>query len=392
MIHTPLIVFVNDVHGSRQSGCQVLWARSALHLKESLTARVGLAFRSGSCPDLDEVVRLLGAGCQHFLEKTDLPSMPTRIIRRLLRRKTIVDARFATLSWLDSLKPDLVVICQSGCVGVDFWGHRLRKRDLRYVTLTQCADVHMWLPDDENDLLREGYLGAQRNYFVSEGNLRIVETMIGAPLENGTVICNSFRATFDQAFSWPTQDSTLRMACVARLYPPAKGQDLLLKVLAGDKWKSRDIHLSLVGSGSCLRSLQRLVNNLGLESKVSFTGHVEDISTVWKQHHLLVMPSRYEGMPLAILEALLQGRPCVTTDVAGHAEYITDGQNGFLAEAPTVKHLDDALELAWQKRGELEEMGKQAYARAHQQIPADPAARFAEELSILAQENRPSPC
>jgi glycosyltransferase involved in cell wall biosynthesis len=382
-MNLPLIAFVNDVTGSRTSGCQVLWAESALHLQENREARVALAFRAGSRPDLGKVTQLLEKGCPHVQERSAPPGMAAKIMRRFWNKKKSTDSRIPSLLWLESLKPDLVVVCQSGCIGVDFWGPRLRKKNIPYVTLTQCADIHMWKPDDENDLLREGYLNALRNFFVSAGNRRSVETMLGIPLANSEVICNSFQATFDQHFTWPSQQSPLRLACVARLYPPAKGQDILLQALAGEKWKSRDVHLSLVGSGSCLRSLQQLVKTLGLEPQVTFMGHVRDISSIWDRHHLLVMPSRYEGMPLAVLEALLRGRPCVLTDVAGHAEYITEGENGFLAEAPTVSHLDAALERAWKRRVDLEEMGKQALARACLQIPTDPAAGFARKLVSL---------
>lgn len=98
----------------------------------------------------------------------------------------------------------------------------------------------------------------------------------------------------------------------------------------------------------------------------------------------LALASRYEGMPLAVLEALLCGRPCLLTDVAGHAEYVTEGENGFLAGAPTVASVAAALERAWQRRPDLPAMGRAAAERARRQIPPDPGAAFADELLALA--------
>lgn len=56
------------------------------------------------------------------------------------------------------------------------------------------------------------------------------------------------------------------------------------------------------------------------------------------------MPSRFEGLPLAMVEAMLCARPVVATDVAGHAEIIEDGVTGFLADAPTAGSMAAALE------------------------------------------------
>jgi glycosyltransferase involved in cell wall biosynthesis len=241
----------------------------------------------------------------------------------------------------------------------------------------------MWPSDEINNHLREGYQGAMCNFFVSDGNRCTVETMLGVPLDNAAIVCNPFRVPRDLQYSWPIEESPLRMACVARLHPQSKGQDILLQSLAGEKWKNRDFHLSLIGSGSCQNALRLLVETLGLTDKVSFLGQVQDINAVWEQHHCLVMPSRYEGMSLAVLEALVRGRPCVVTDIAGNAEYITEGENGFLAEAPTVKHFSAALERAWAQRSRFWQMGHNSYERARKQLPADPADDFSKKLISL---------
>jgi Glycosyl transferases group 1 len=56
------------------------------------------------------------------------------------------------------------------------------------------------------------------------------------------------------------------------------------------------------------------------------------------------MPSRYEGLPIVIVEAMLCERTVVATNVAGHSEVIEDGISGFLAHAPTVASVAKALE------------------------------------------------
>jgi glycosyltransferase involved in cell wall biosynthesis len=97
------------------------------------------------------------------------------------------------------------------------------------------------------------------------------------------------------------------------------------------------------------------------------------------------MPSRYEGLPLAIVEAMLCGRPVVATDVAGHSEIVEDGVTGFLADAPTVDSVAKALERLWARRSDAEQIGAAAAQRIRQLVPPDPARIFANKIKdILA--------
>ena len=95
-----------------------------------------------------------------------------------------------------------------------------------------------------------------------------------------------------------------------------------------------------------------MVEHLGL-TNVEFAGHQNNIEEIWRKHHALVLPSRFEGMPLVVVEAMLCGRPCIATDVGGNRELVRDGINGFLAKAPTVELLDEAMNRAWDNRGRL---------------------------------------
>lgn len=113
-----------------------------------------------------------------------------------------------------------------------------------------------------------------------------------------------------------------------------------------------------------------------------FEGHVADVEKIWSLNHVLVMPSRIEGLSLAVIEAMLCGRPVVATDVAG-AEVIEDGVTGFLAEAPTVGCVECALERFWARREEAREIGAAAAERIRRLVPPDPARVFADKIKEL---------
>jgi glycosyltransferase involved in cell wall biosynthesis len=106
---------------------------------------------------------------------------------------------------------------------------------------------------------------------------------------------------------------------------------------------------------------------------------------------MLVLPSRYEGLPLVLVESMWCGRPAVVTDVAGNTELCLDNETGFVSPAPTVSLLAETLERAWNRRADWQRMGQAARARAEGQIPRDPIAVFSERLKGCVETSRRNP-
>jgi glycosyltransferase involved in cell wall biosynthesis len=88
---------------------------------------------------------------------------------------------------------------------------------------------------------------------------------------------------------------------------------------------------------------------------------------------------------LVLLEAMAAGRPALVTAVDGNLEWVEDGVTGFVAEAPTVRHLASALERAWGARGNWIEMGSAARARFLARRDPDPAETLLQVLTSVAQ-------
>ena len=95
------------------------------------------------------------------------------------------------------------------------------------------------------------------------------------------------------------------------------------------------------------------------------------------------MPSRFEGLPLAIVEAMLCGRPVIATDVAGHSEVIEDGVTGFLAHAPTSASLMEAMERFWVRRDDAQMLGDAGSKKIRTLMPADPVRVFSDKLTSI---------
>jgi glycosyltransferase involved in cell wall biosynthesis len=81
---------------------------------------------------------------------------------------------------------------------------------------------------------------------------------------------------------------------------------------------------------------------------------------------------------------MMCGRTAIVTNVGGNGEVIEDGVTGFVAEASAEADVDEALERAWQRRSEWRAMGELAAKRIRELVPADPAARFADQLVQFA--------
>lgn len=146
------------------------------------------------------------------------------------------------------------------------------------------------------------------------------------------------------ASSRPERD----ILCVARLEYP-KGVDVLLHAWGRMmkepiEWRKHlKPHLRIVGQGVFRPQMERIVAELGIENSVEFLGLRRDIVELLQQSWGFVMPSRWEGMPNALLEAMAVGLPCVATRVSGSEDFIIDGVNGLLVEPEQPAEMAKAL-------------------------------------------------
>jgi glycosyltransferase involved in cell wall biosynthesis len=372
-------LFIAANNGSKWGGSEFLWSSAAERLAR-LNCEVRVSAKDWGSP-VAEIEKLRYSGCKIFYRSA--PSFFHRLASKVLPLAPDATRHLR----LAGSGVDLIVISQGNNTEGLPWMELAREFGLPYAGISQCAS-EMWTPDDHiADRLALGYEGAVRSYFVSEANLDLSQRQFGVPHARARVIRNPFNVRYDACPSWPaTEIDHLSLACVARLEIAAKGQDLLLEVLGLPPWRERKVHLSLIGSGVNERLLRRRADQLKLEN-VEFAGFSNDIEKVWSSHHALVLPSRCEGLPLAIVEAMLCGRPCIVTDVAGNRELIRDDINGFLAAAPTIDLLDAAMNRAWDARSRLREMGSVAATDVRRVVPKDPADDFARELLTVVEKN-----
>jgi glycosyltransferase involved in cell wall biosynthesis len=243
------------------------------------------------------------------------------------------------------------------------------------------------------DRARDAWAGAAQCFFVSEQNRDVVETNLALDLSDSHIIDNPFQVSLDARPAWPTDEKVWKMACVARIHFQSKAQDVLLRVLRQPKWRVRPIQVSLFGAdGGSLRQAQELITLHSQHKQVVIRGFVNNIEDVWREHHAMVLPSRFEGNALAMIEAMMCGRMPIVTNVGRVGELVDDNRCGFVAAASTVELLDEALERAWQRRDQWQAMGQLAAAAIRQRHSLQPPHDFAAHvLAALPGQQQKTP-
>lgn len=140
-----------------------------------------------------------------------------------------------------------------------------------------------------------------------------------------------------------------------------KGFDLLLRAFAAIAAEFPEWQVAIAGEGRQRDSLVRLRDELGLGRRVEFAGQLADIENWMSTAGLIVQPSRFEGFPNVILEAMGMGAPVIAADCrSGPAEMIEDGINGRLVAVDDVAALSGAMAELMSQPAIREKLGREA--------------------------------
>jgi GalNAc-alpha-(1->4)-GalNAc-alpha-(1->3)-diNAcBac-PP-undecaprenol alpha-1,4-N-acetyl-D-galactosaminyltransferase len=131
---------------------------------------------------------------------------------------------------------------------------------------------------------------------------------------------------------------------IGRLHPQ-KGFDLLLRAFERLQAKHPDWQLTILGEGPMRAELEALRSELKLTDRVHLIGAVQNVPDYLRQADLFVLPSRFEGFPMALCEALAHGLPAIAADcLSGPRDIIDDGINGLLVPTEDVDALVAGLD------------------------------------------------
>jgi len=173
-----------------------------------------------------------------------------------------------------------------------------------------------------------------------------------------------------------------RLLLVGRLVYQ-KGIDILFQALGALthlKWQ-----LSIVGDGPKRVELESLAMQLGISDRIEFEGWLAgaDLAKAYQSANLFVFPSRQEGMPNAVLEAMASGLAVVASEIAGNEELVLHGETGLLVPPVDVDALKNAIETLLPDAVFQEKMGAAGRQRVEKNYTW---AQVAERYLAILQE------
>lgn len=209
--------------------------------------------------------------------------------------------------------------------------------------LRPSSGLHQWS-------VRRLLGGADRVVCVSAGVMAAATSLAPGSAHRTTQIPNGVDVGFWGALAGPRmggrQDAAPTIVAVGALRP-VKGHDLLIRALPAVAADHPEVSLRILGEGPSRDSLRRLAAELGVDDRLRLEGAQppEEVRAALAEARAFVLPSRSEGMPLALLEAMAARVPVVATRVGAVPELVEDGVTGLLVEPEDVAGLGRALSL-----------------------------------------------
>ena len=178
------------------------------------------------------------------------------------------------------------------------------------------------------------------------------------------------------------------VSSVGRLHPQ-KNYPFFLKTAEMIRAKFPSVRFVIIGDGKERPALESMIADLGLQDAVLLPGFRPDIPHILQAFDIFVLPSLYEGLSRALMEAMAAGLPCVVTDVGGDAEAVVQGKTGFVLPAGDEEGFTSSLETLLRNPDLRRSMGSAARERAHKLFDAKRMANQYKDLYLRLLEYSP---
>jgi glycosyltransferase involved in cell wall biosynthesis len=174
-----------------------------------------------------------------------------------------------------------------------------------------------------------------------------------------------------------------RMLAVVGTLKEQKGHRFLIDAAQAVAAQFPDTHWLFIGDGALREALQAQANAAGLAQHIHFLGNRSDVAALLAASDGFVLPSLWEGLPMALLEAMASSLPIIATEVSGTKQVMVAGETGLLVPPGNVPHLESAMLELLGNPERCQAMG----AAAHRRVDALFSARkqAEEHLALFEQ-------
>ena len=293
--------------------------------------------------------------------------------------------------------------------------HLLRSLDFLALTL-RCRTklLVFWTVQNANFTLREDHLprhkwllGPKRlahrllyrlaarwvNGFIAvsdEVRMAILEG-IGPVEDKIAVICNSVdlrryeqpvdRAAIRRQLGLP---ANARLMAVVATFKKQKGHCYLVEAARSVVPQFPDLHILLIGDGELREALEAQTKASGLDGHIHFLGTRHDVPDLLGSSDYFVLPSLWEGLPMALVEAMATGLPVIATEVSGTKQVMVSGETGLLVPPGNVPRLQEAMVELLSEPARARAMGTAARHRVEAFFSAQ--KQVADHMTLFRRE------
>jgi glycosyltransferase involved in cell wall biosynthesis len=143
-----------------------------------------------------------------------------------------------------------------------------------------------------------------------------------------------------------------------------KGHEFLIEALRSLASEFPALHCIIVGDGDQREEIERLIREFRIQDRVHLVGFQQDVLSWYRAMDIVAFPSRFEGLPITVIEAAYAGRPVIATDVGGVKEIVQDGVTGLLVPPEDSIALVNGIRRLLNDPSFAEMLGRQARAIA----------------------------
>lgn len=166
-----------------------------------------------------------------------------------------------------------------------------------------------------------------------------------------------------------------KVISVIATFKAQKGQRYLIDAATTLVNDFPDLKILFVGDGELRGELEAKSKALNLDNNIEFLGTRQDIPEILAASDMFVLPSLWEGLPMALIEAMASGLPIVATDVSGSKQAVISGETGILVPPGDARELGDAIKYLLSNPDIGERMGAAARLRADEVFSATKQAQ-----------------
>jgi glycosyltransferase involved in cell wall biosynthesis len=176
--------------------------------------------------------------------------------------------------------------------------------------------------------------------------------------------------------------------CAVGRLAEQKGIDLLLKAIGQLPQSDQKILVWLVGDGPLRPDLEQMAVDLKIANQVKFLGFRDDVAQLLLASDIFGLASRYEALPLVLIEALAAGLPCVVTDVGENARMVKTGENGWVVPLENSEAIATALGSLIRNPDLRRKMGEISRERSKQYSDMEMTTRLVKVYNSVCQSSK----